>query len=229
MRKLVAGLILVSGLVLAEALAAQTVTLDEGTFRVLQRGQESGLETFSIRRNGAGESAVVIAVGRVTQPGETLNSQLQTTGPGLRPSAYEAHIQAPDSMAIAARVIGGRFSARITSKAGEMMREYLASESAVVIDEGFAHQYWFLAQRVGSQGGRVPVIIPRLSRQITATVTSRGTEPVSIAGTRVNGRHFVVTMPNQPERSFWVDDEGRVLRVEIPAKNYAAVRAAVPR
>jgi hypothetical protein len=226
---MVAGLILVSGLLLAETLAAQTVTLDEGSFRVLVKGQESGTESFSIRRNGTGESAVVIAVGRVGGGGQELNAQLQTSGPSLRPTAYEANIQGPDAQQIAGRVIGSRFSARISSAAGEMMREYLASEGAVVIDEGFAHQYWFLAQRVGNRGGRVPVIIPRLSRQITATVTSGGTDAVTVGSRSVNARRLNVSLPNQPEREVWVDSEGRVLRVEIPARAWVAVRTAVPR
>jgi len=228
MRKLVAGLILASGLLVAEALSAQTVTLDEGSFRVLSRGQGTGTETFSIRRSGAGESAVVIAVGRVTGAQE-MSSQLQASGPSLRPTAYEARIQGPDSQHIAGRVIGSRFSARISSAAGEQMREYLASAGAVVIDEGFAHQYWFLAQRVGDQGGRVPVVIPRLSRQVNASVSSGGTEPVSVGSTRVNARKLIISIPNEPERQVWVDGAGRVLRVEIPTRGYVAQRTSAPR
>jgi len=214
---------------LAEALTAQTVTLDEGTFRLLSKGRESGTETFSIRRNGTGESAVVIAVGRVGGGGQEMNAQLQASGSALRPTAYEANIEGADPQQIAGRVIGSRFSARISSGAGEMMREYVASAGAVVVDEGFAHQYWFLAQRVGDQGGRVPVIIPRLSRQVTATVTVGGSEPVTVGRSRVSARKLTVTIPGQPERLVWVDDQGRVLRVEIPDRGYVAQRAAVPR
>lgn len=229
MRRITAGVIALSGLLGAQAVSGQAVTLDEGSFRLLVRGQESGTETFSIRRNGTGEGAVVIAAGRVVSGGQEINTQLQTTGSALRPTAYEIKIQGPDAQQIAGRVVGNRFSARISSAAGEMMREYPAGDGAVVVDDGLAHQYWFLAQRVSTQGGRVPVIVPRLSRQVTAVVTNRGAEPVTVGGTRLSARRLVVEMQGLPERHVWVDDSGRVLRLEIPSRNFVAERAAAPR
>ena len=41
----------------ATPLAAQTVVLDEGTFRLQVAGKEVGTETFTIRQNGTGDNA----------------------------------------------------------------------------------------------------------------------------------------------------------------------------
>lgn len=211
----------------------QTQVIDEGGFRILLKGQEVGSETFSIRQNGSGESVVVIAVGKVVldtaRGGTTLNAELQVTGSALRPSAYQVHVEGLGAERIAGRVVGGRFSARIISPAGEQMREYLASDGAVVVDEGTAHQYYFLAQRVGAEGGRVPVIVPRLNRQLTATVAVRGLEAVAVGSGGMQARHLVVSAAGYAEKHVWVDAAGRVLRVEIPATGYVAERTAAPK
>jgi hypothetical protein len=58
-------------------------------------------------------------------------------------------VEGAESQQIAGRVVGGRFSAKIISPAGEQMREYLASDGAIVADEGVAHHYYFLARQAG--------------------------------------------------------------------------------
>ena len=219
--------------VMAGALQAQTVTLDEGTYRLMVGGQEAGTETFSIRRNGGGDNAVIIATGKVVldtaRLGQQINADLQVAGPALRPAAYQVKIEGQQAQQIAGRVAGGRFSARIVSSAGEMMREYLASEGAVVVDEGVAHHYYFLAQRIGTAGARVPMIFPRQSRQVTAQVSASNAVSLTIGGSAVKASRFAVTVAGEPERQVWVDEQGRVLRLEIPARNFIAERTAAPR
>ena len=214
------------------AVGAQTTTIDEGTFRLLINGREAGTETFSIRQSGSGDRAVVIAQGRVVLAdggdGEQVTSSLQLAGSPMRPAAYDLQVEGGDTERIAGRVVGGRFSARIVRPSGEQMREYLVSEGAVIADEGVAHQYYFLAQRVGAEGGRVPVVIPRNSRQVWATVTVSGDESVQIAGRSVPARRLDVQLEGGAATRVWVDGEGRVLRVAIPSTNFVAERTAVP-
>lgn len=222
---------LVLGLLLVAAPAAsQTETLDEGVFRILENGREVGRETFSIKRSGTGDNAVVIAQGRVvrdaTGAGEELTSALEVTGPALRPAAYQVTVRGDEAQKIFGRLVGGRFRAQIMSSAGEQMREYLAGEGALVIDEGVAHHYYFLGSR--SEGDfQVPVIVPRQNRQLTAQVTGRGMGSVEAGGSTVRARHFAVDVGGVT-RNVWVDAQGRVLRVEVPDRGYAAVRTSLP-
>jgi hypothetical protein len=130
---------------------------------------------------------------------------------------------------IAGRVAAGRFSARIVSAGGERMREYLASEGAVLVDEGVAHQYHFLAQRALAGSTQIPLIIPRQNQQVAATVSVAGNERVTIGGATVEARRLVVSVPGGAERQVWVDSQGRVLRLEIPARKFVAERVAAPR
>ena len=213
-------------------LAAQTVVLDEGSFRLRVGGQVVGTETFLIRQNGTGENAVVIATGKVVldtaRAGQELRAELQMAGPALRIAAYQVNVTGNQREQIAGTVVGSRFSAKIISSEGEMMREYLSSDGAVVADEGVAHHYYFLAQRVGSESARVPVVIPRRSQQVMAQVSSRSGE-TTIDGLSVPARHLVVTVTGGPERHVWVDARGRVLRLEIPSRNFVAERVAAPK
>jgi len=213
--------------------SAQTVTLDEGSYRITMAGKEVGTETFSIRQNGAGPNAVIIAVGRVVLDAERgpqeVSSELQVAGRKLRPAAYEVRVQGAAAQRITGRVVGNRFSAQIVSSAGESMREYLAGEGAVLADEGVAHHYYFLARRLENGPGQIPVIIPRQNRQVTAVVTVAGTERLAVGGTSIDATKLSVMPAGGPERLVWVDAEGRVLRLEVPSAGLVAQRVEPPK
>ena len=216
----------------AEDASAQETKIDDGTFRLLVGGREVGRETFSIRRAGDGEGAVTIAQGRVVRSdagaaGE-VTSNLQVNGPALRPSSYQLEVRGDARERITGRVTGGRFSARITSSAGEMMREYLAGEGAVVVDDGIAHHHYFLGGHGAAGDYRVPVIVPRRSRQISANVRNAGTASIEAGGGTVSATHLIVELSEGATRHVYMDAQGRVLRVEIPDQNFAAVRVEMP-
>src|SRR5512140_1199118 len=201
------------------ALHAQGTVLDRGTFRLTVAGQEVGTDTFTIRQDGAGPAAITIAQGTVAldtgRVAQELTSWLRVSPAGGRAAEYRLNIQGGAHEQITGAIAGGRFSARIVSPAGEMMREYLASDGAVVVDEGIAHQYYFLAQRAGSAASRVPVLVPRESRQVLATVTAAGSDAIDIGGQKVQARHLVVSASGRADRELWLDADGRVLRVSV--------------
>ena len=215
------------------ALPAQAQgVLDRGTFRLTLAGQEVGSESFTIRQDGTGAAAVTVAQGSVAldtgKVAQELTSWLRMSATGARPAEYRLNVQGSSQEQITGSVAGGRFSARIVSPAGEMMREYLASDGAVVVDDGLVHQYYFVAQRAGSAGTRVALLIPRESRQVIATVSAGGSEPIDIGGKRVDARLLRVSGAGLPERQLWVDAQGRVLRFSIPSRGFVATRTALP-
>jgi hypothetical protein len=211
---------------------AQTEKLDEGTFRIVVGGSEVGMETFTIRQNGSGADAVVIAKGRVvldaSKGGTQIEASVQLAGAGLRPAAYEVEVRGSDAQGIRATVRGSRVSARIMSPSGENQREYLVSDGAVLVDEGVAHQYYFLARRATAGSVTIPIVMPRQSKQVNATVSLRGDEPVVIAGRSVAARHLVVQPQGSATVDVWADAQGRILKIEIPSRQYVATRTALP-
>lgn len=211
--------------------AAAQAVVDEGTFRLFLRGSEAGSETFSIRQSGVGESVVTVAQGRIvmdTAGVEELTTSLEVQGPVLRPSGYQVSLRGAEQRRIAGRMLGGRFSAKIVSPAGEMMREYIASEGAILVDEGVAHHYYFLPRRGETAEFDVPLLIPRQNRQVSAHVTLVGSETVRIGDRSIPARHFRIVPSGAGARDVWVDEQGRVLRVEIPDRGYVAERVAAP-
>lgn len=217
--------------VFALAAPAAAQGSDTGTFRVYVDGREVGTEEFTITQVGSGTAQEVSATGRVRvrSPEGTLelDTRLGSRGIGSDPVDYQVVVGGSASSKIVGTVNGGRFSAKIVTPAGEQLREYLASTGAVVLDEGVAHHYYFLAQR--THGGRVPVIVPRENRQVMATVTNRGEERITVSGTPVTLFHLVVLPAGGAEHHVWVDALNRVLRVEVPSRSYRAERTAVPR
>ena len=208
--------------------AAQTVQLDEGSFRILVNGREVGTETFSLRQNGTGADAVVIAQGRVVLDANETTANVQLAGSGLRLVAYDVELSGEDARRIRASVSGSRASARTVSSAGETMKEYLVSDGAVLLDDGVAHHYYMIAKRAEAGASSTPILIPRESRQVQATISVAGNESVSAGGSTVTAKKIVVQPRGGDVRSVWVDAQNRVLRVEIPARNYVAVRTALP-
>jgi hypothetical protein len=216
---------------LAAPLSAQAGTADQGTFRVLVGGREVGTEQFNIAQTGSGNGAVLVATGRVSLRLPTgsleLTPRLRATGVGADPVHYEVDVGGDSPQRIAGNIGGGRVSAKIVTASGEQLREYVASSGALVLDEGVAHHYYFLAQRL--HNGRVPVIVPRENRQVIATVSSRGEETVQVGGASARLFHLVVQPQGGEEHHVWVDDLNRVIRVHVPSRQYEAVRTALPR
>jgi hypothetical protein len=156
-----------------------------------------------------------------------LTPRLRSTGFQADPVSYEVAIGGDAPRRIVGTVGSGRFSAKIVTPAGEQLREYAASSGATILDEGIAHHYYFLARRTRS--GRIPILIPRENRQVMAQITDRGEEQVSIRDAQVTLYHLVVVPEGGEQRHVWVDSLGRVIRVEIPDRNYLAVRTELPR
>ncbi|HYH78900.1 MAG TPA: hypothetical protein VEX86_03865, partial [Longimicrobium sp.] len=216
--------LLVPVLAAAAPLAAQSG--DQGTFRVYVGEREVGTETFTITQTGSGAVAVTMATGKVelrlAEGSLSLSPRLRAQGVGADPVQYQVDVSGDAPQRIVGTIAGGRVSQKIVTGAGEQLREYVASAGAVVLDEGVAHHYYFLAQRTHS--GTVPVIVPRENRQVLATVTNRGEEPVQIAGRTVRLFHLVVQPRGGAAADVWVDALNRVIRVEVPARQYRAVR-----
>ncbi|MDB4948007.1 MAG: hypothetical protein JWM27_656 [Gemmatimonadetes bacterium] len=217
-------------LTLATPLAAQNGVVDAGTFRVFVDGRAAGTEDFSIRQAGSGTASDVTATGHVSVQLPTgtleLSPRLRATGLGADPVSYQVDVGGSSPQRIVGTVGSGRFSAKIVTAAGEQLREYVVSSGALVLDDGVAHHYYFLAQRGAA---RVPVIIPRENRQALATVTRRGEEQTDVGGRSVRAYHLVVQVAGGPDRHVWVDALNRVLKVEIPDRSYLAVRTEIPR
>ena len=212
-------------------LTAQSVTLDEGTFRITVDGRTAGTETFAVRRSGSGDEAQVIATAEIQmdlpEGRLDLRPALQAAGRAMAVSAYQIKVSGHQQEEVYVTLGERRFRTQIRTERGEQEREYRAAEGTLLLDTGVAHQYYFVSQRFPEAGGTVPVIVPREGRQYDLRVTVVGWESIRIADTSVRARHLRLE-GNGDVRDIWVDEEHRVLRVSHPEAGYEAVREELP-
>lgn len=205
--------------------SAQSVLVDEGTFTVRIGGREAGTEEFAIRRAGMGSDATVIAnavVRMTTEAGDVeLRPLLETVLPDGAATSYQLKVSGAETAELSLALAGRRYVSRIRTQEGEEEREFLARPETRILEEGVAHQYYFL--RNVREGTRVPVIEPRTRRQLQLTASAPTDEELRLGATSVQARRVAFSGGDQ-ERVVWYDRQGRVLRVEIPARGYVAER-----
>ena len=223
----IAALAIVSTLLTATrgTLGAQMVILDEGTFDIFVEGRHVGTEAFTIRREGSGADALVWANATVSMDGvrRSLMRPVVKARTDYSPIEYDNTIEGDDVSAVSLDHMGRHFSVRISSAAGEREREIPVRPSTVLLERGVAHHYWFLGDAIEREGAVVAAVVPRSGEQLRVQVTAVTPETIDAGGGRVDARR-VTLATGSDERSVWFDGQGRVLRVDVPAAGYRAVR-----
>jgi hypothetical protein len=213
---------------------AQAVTLDEGTFVVEIYGRRAGTETFTLRRAGFGANARIIAQGTLELQADgdrsALRMALQTEGTEMDIRAYQVDVTGSGALRLRMSRTGDRFRAEIESEAGIQEREFRAevgSRPVVLLDRWVAHQYYFLARMTRASEREISVISPRPGYQRLGTLTSEGVETITIGNQTVQAERLTLRV-NGEEHRIWLDDQHRVLRVEVPAIGFRASRRELP-
>lgn len=217
--------------VLPAALSAQNTTLDQGSFDISVNGRPVGSETFSIRRIGSGPGASIMARGRIVRENgaQEIGTSLQLQGNPPHPTAYQIVVQGDSAERILARADGDRFTVRFISPEGERMREYLIRGRAALLDEGIAHQYYFLRALMGSgSSAQLALIIPRRSLQTSARIQVQGQDSIKVGNRTIAATEYTLQPAGAGQQHFWTDSQGRVLRVSIPDRHYVAQRTEPP-
>jgi len=204
---------------------AQIVVLDEGTFEIFVGGKQVGTEEFTIRREGSGADAVVLANATVSLDGDhrSVMRPLVKAGLDRSPIEFTNTIEGSEVLAVSLNHMGRHFRVLVSSQAGEREREVPARPGTVLLEQDVAHHYWFLAPMAEREGVGLATVVPRTGEQIRLQVASVAADAVIVGGERVEARKVVLTAGSD-SRSVWFDGQGRVLRVEIPATGYRAVR-----
>jgi hypothetical protein len=213
-------------LVLASApVGAQGRVIDEGVFSITRTGAPAATESFKIVH---AEGDAILATGQVTAGGRRLTSALTTDATGT-PVKYElsAYENGALTQHVGALAQGGRLSTLSKDGHGnESMTEYpLATGKSLILDDDLVHQTYFVT--LAKRSGMVQVIEPRSAHRLTLTLAAIGPEPVTIGGRSATATHYSLGN-GLGRRDFWVDSEGRVLRVET-SQGLKAVREELPR
>jgi len=202
--------------------------IDEGSFSISVNGQRTGRENFSITGTPTGEGIDYIAKATVVYGDRRLSPSLHADSAGT-PSQYMVQISNTGGQQERWKgtIRRGRVSATIQSPRGESQKEFVVTEGALILDDDVYHQYYFVAHR--ATNGNLTVVIPRRNSQLPLRVASAGTDRVTVGTREIDARHLVLTEGDGTQRDVWVDAQGRVLKVAIPARGIVAVRDDPPR
>lgn len=221
-------LLAILGALFPQTTRAQVV-LDDGSFVVLQDGQLVGTETFTIRRSGFGENTVVIVQARVEldRLGRTEALRARLNGADLNWFAYEAKISGKTPQELNIVWNGQHFVASSRSGTGQLDQEFRGGGNAIILDRTVAHLYYFLARKAAVTDGSFLVIHARPGSQSTGTVEEVGLDRLDVGGEVLRARHLRLTLEGEAH-DFWIDEDGRILRVRVPSQGYEARRREAP-
>lgn len=208
------------------AVAQNTGIADQGSFTITQNGQRIGREDFTISAAPSGSGMEYTATATVQYGDRRVQPSLRTDSSGVAMS-YEVTTRTANTPAERweGSIVRGRVSARIQTPRGQSAREYIVADGALVLDDEVFHQYFFIAR----EQGQITVMLPRSNTQLRVRVSREGPDRVAIGTRELEASHLVLTEPSGAKREIWVDSEGRVLKVSLPAKGIVALRDDPPR
>jgi hypothetical protein len=205
-----------------------TGLLDQGSFSITVRGQRVGREDFTIRTGSQGVALTFVAQATVQYRERQLAPLLVADSAGV-PLSYEITVRTADDATEVWKgsIVRGRMSARIQTGRGQVAREYIIPDGTLIVDDEVFHQYYFVARQRGR--GSVNVLSPRSNTQSRLAITSGGEERLQIGPVELQATHLVLTDASGAQRDLWIDAEGRILRVVLPAAGIVATRDDPPR
>ncbi len=128
------------------------------------------------------------------------------------------------------RILGelgrGRFTVRQVARATERAREFPTGQRAVVLDDSVFAPYIFAAWRGASEPASLTAIFPRGLRRAAVQIQDLGLAATTLNRNPARLRHVTVTGDGQETVHLWLDGSGRLMKLEIPARNLTAERLA---
>ncbi len=229
---LTAGLALWALSLPAPGHAQQEDQLDGGTFEHYVAGAFAGTETFAVRRRGQD----LVAVGRVTREGgpEALRAvevgmRIDESG---RPLRYELHTREGPALHVVVNRTGSRLRVTTTADEGERFNEFLAGGRLLIMEREIAHHYHSLARilRRSAEPRTVDVeaLIPSEGRKQSVRVRALSRDTLTLESSRVAATRYDMTLGSEPTSVWTSTEDGRILRVAIPGRQWEAVRVQRP-
>jgi len=212
----------------------QLATVDVGSFTLYIDNERAGREQFSMQRVKTVDGASLALRAESAIGNRRVAMQLETDSLGT-PIRYsiEERIGTAVTLRLGGQRVRGRFTTLARSTTGEAAREYLLVPGALVIEDFGVVQYALMVRRrlmaVGDSVA-VPILTPaaNVQRVMHLTLLARS-DTVSIAGSRRAAQRWQVRSETGEIRLLWADEEGLLLRLEIPSRRLVAVRDDVPR
>jgi len=212
------------------AFLAIQAPLDEGILAVREDTAEVARESFRLtsgRGGGSGSPAWTLATTTryerrrpmlVLAPILDIDSDSQ-------PASLEfdvANANAPSR--ILGQLARDRFTVRTLGSHTERAREVPVTGRIVVLDDSVYALYLFAAWAAGPRPLTLTAIVPRAGRRDTLTVQDLGPATTTLHHASVSLRHVSVRGGPNEQVDLWLDDAGRLVKVEIPSRRVRVER-----
>lgn len=200
---------------------------DHGLFDITLHGQPVGSERFEIRSNGEGVTAraeTSLSLNGVHY--ETTSNMILSAA--LDPLVYRWTQSAPRKSSLQISFGPDGANARYNTVRGRRdRRQFNLPPDAVILDDNAVHQYEIAAMRYDiSRGGAQTfhAFIPQEALPGSVTITSGGSEGISVGNGRETCRHLILTT-DLARVDLWVDGKNHLQKMEIDASGLVAERA----
>jgi hypothetical protein len=216
---------LLAALALVQAAGAP---LDEGTLVVRVDTQEVARESFRLLSRRASDSTsgwILAARIRWTgAPPITFLLRL-AVGPDTAPEAlqYEAAANGA-SQRITGQPGPGRYTLRYVAPGVERARELPRGGTTVILDDSVFAPFLLASWRAAPAARIVTAIYPRSARHLELTVTDLGIGLTILNRDPATLRHVVIAGSDDGPVHVWLSADGRLMKVEIPARTLRAER-----
>ncbi len=216
---LVAALLLVQG---------AGIPLDEATLVVRADTHEVARETFRLlsRRVTDSTSGWLLA-SRIrwdAAPPITFSPAL-TVHPDTTPETLQYEVAANG---LAQRITGhtgpGRYTLRYVAPGMERAREVPRGVATVIVDDSVFAPYMLAGWRAGATPRTITAIYPRSARRMELTITDLGPAETTVNRDPATLRHVLIDGGPEGPVHVWLTPEGRLMKVEVPARALRAER-----
>lgn len=225
-------ILLLSSFLFARNTDAEMKVVDSGTFDIFQSGQRIATETFRIEQNGVHSitHSEIKSGDGANESSQSSELDLLTNGELVKYSWHELKPEkseftlAPDQQVLVQHYTGTKISKDLP---------YILTPSTSVLDDYFFIQREVLAWRyLAGECATSPcnlspadfrVVIPHQHSSATVRIQYKGREKVTIKGAETELNHFLL-QGDDIDWSLYLNDNQRLVKVDIPAQQTEAVR-----
>jgi len=220
-----------TGLLVLSLLQAAGSPIDEGVLVVRVDTQEVARESFRLShgRLSRGETGWTLATSiryDRSRPVVVLAPILEVSADTM-PATLQYDVADPRQPS---RILGelgrGRFTVRLVARATERAREFSTGQHAVVLDDSVFALYLFAAWRAASAPRPLTAIFPRALRRDDVQVQDHGQASTALNRDPARLRHITVEGGGPETVHLWLDDNGRLMKLEIPSRHLTVERLA---
>ncbi len=223
-RHTLAATLLLGALVSPEAITAQGRASDQGALRVRIGATDVAREEFSIWRGRSTSGGIGFRISATAFYPPRRTKVTISPSVELGPDSLPRLAQFPPMTGSDVRTVA-QFGPRILIlrrfwTGSESFREHPGVARNWVVDDSVLALY---AVPPGTQTGPVRLVSPRQGWRTDYQLTNRGQEETAVQGRLRELLHLVLSAGTDV-RHLWYDNDGRLMKVEIPARRLTAVR-----